>query len=189
MRVLVEDNVNKVDWLRENRPNARMSDDFMFRSVIRVTCFRFIWPGKVSTMFSLGREDVFSRIRVQYLFTSYARHTRMEANARAIEETGMIRQGMLRYRGNQMWLITEYIINFKRTELNEVQSREVIEVYAESSTTNRSLRFQGFKHCERDSRMLFHWSEQGRRSRIRYVSHKVLQFKSQFVILILLIAC
>lgn len=90
--------------------------------------------------------------------------------ARAIEETGMIWQGMLRCHGYRMWLITEYIINFKRTELNEVRSRGVIEVSAESSTTNRSLRFQGFRHCERNSQMLFHWSEQRRRKRIRHVS-------------------
>lgn len=61
--VLLEDNVKQSTKLTdyENRPDARMSDDFMFRSVIRVTCFRFIWPGKVSTIFS--REGVLSRIR------------------------------------------------------------------------------------------------------------------------------
>jgi len=42
--VLGEDNVKQSAKLTdyENRSDARMSDDFMFRSVICVTCFRFI---------------------------------------------------------------------------------------------------------------------------------------------------
>lgn len=164
MCVLVEDNVNRVQsWL--------IARTDLTRGWAMILCST---PSFVLHVFvSFGRE------RCRQCFLSSGKTCFREfgcsicspvmlvirewERARAIEETGMIRQGMLRYHGNQMWLITEYIINFKRTELNEVQSREVIEVYAESSTTNRSLRFQGFKHCERDSRMLFHWSEQGQR--------------------------
>lgn len=58
-----------------------MSDDFMFQSIIRVTCFRFIWPGEMSTMFSrAGRKSVFANSK--YLFVGYTHHMRTKTSPR-----------------------------------------------------------------------------------------------------------
>jgi hypothetical protein len=68
--------------------------------VIRVTCFRFICPGKMSGRCFLEREDALSRELRPAVFV---RSTLVMCEwKRAIEETDMIRQGMLRCHGNWM---------------------------------------------------------------------------------------
>lgn len=152
--VLDENDVNKVrSWLITRNDLTRgWAMILCFHSVIRVTCFRFIWSGKVSTVFSRAGWK-FSPIRCS-ICSSGILVIHERERARAIEETDVIRQGMLGCHGNRMWLITEYIINFKRTELDEVRSGGVIGFC--QSNRARQKRLRDFKHCARDSQ-IFHW--------------------------------
>jgi len=107
-----------------------MSNDFMFHSVIRVTCFRFIWPGKVSTVFSrMGRKCFrqFGAVFVRQLYSSYSNKSERTRYWR--DRRDMARDATLPWQ--PVWLITEYIINFIRTELDEIRSRGVIEELSE----------------------------------------------------------
>lgn len=143
-----------VDWLRRTDLTHEWA---MILCSIPSFVFSFHLAGKgVDGVFSRAGRCVFANsgaVFVRRLCSSYA-----NGSERALlKRPAWYGKGC--YWGchsNWMWLITEYIINFKRTELNEVRSREAIEVSAESSTTNRSLRFQGIEHCKRNSQMLFH---------------------------------
>lgn len=78
----------------ENRPDARMSDDFMFHSVIRVTCFRFIWPERCRRCFRgradgrMGRDGRAFANSMQYLFV-YTRHSQERDKERERENTAI----------------------------------------------------------------------------------------------------